>query len=200
MILGPPTAHELPQYPPVPLSDQQAVFDILVELSPALRAGLVFGATLLTGLTVLGLLPGYSSRTIETARRSPVISILVGVPAALSVVALSYVGIRLTHSDLGVFFAIPLVTVGLTLLPAWAIMAAVSVGNALSVRLGTDGFTAGLIGGAVLLGLASAQLLLFAVVFGTLVCYGAGAGARVLISGGSATDPSDRSVPPANKI
>ncbi|AGB16009.1 hypothetical protein Halru_1396 [Halovivax ruber XH-70] len=200
MLLSGRQVGGLAELPATPLSDQQTVVDFYMGVSPVVRIALVVGAILVVGITVLGLLPEYSRRTIVTARRSPVISILIGIPTTLVFGALAYIGLLLSHSDIGVFFAIPLVTLCLALLPTWALIAIVSTGNGLSGRFLRDSVGVGLVVGALVVGMSAVHIIPLLAVTGFVICYGAGAGVRVLISGGAASDPADRSVPPANKI
>lgn len=183
-----------------PLSDQQVVFEFYTGLAPLERAGVVFLSTIVLGAVVLGLLPGISERTIKTARRSPVISVLIGIPGALALGALLYVGQLLSHSEVGIFFGIPFVTAGLALLPTLTLVGIVAVGESIGVRLGPSGAASGLLIGAVLLAGLAASVETIAIGGAVFMCLGVGAGIRVLVTGGTATDPSERSVPPANQI
>lgn len=200
MIPGEPTVPDFALTASIPLSNQEAIFELYAGLTPLERVGLVFLSTVVLGAVVLGLLPGISERTIKTARRSPVISILVGIPGSLALGALLYVGQLLSHSEVGIFFGIPFVTAGLALLPTLTLVGIVAVGKSLGARLGRSGAASGLLLGAVLLAALAASVEAIAIGGGVFMCLGVGAGIRVLVTGGTVTDPSERSVPPANQI
>ncbi|WP_290819163.1 hypothetical protein [Halovivax sp.] len=183
-----------------PLAIQREAFQFYGELPPAGQAGVTLAGALILGAVVLGILPGYSERSVRTARRSPVISLFVGVPGALVLVSLLYIASLIAGDSLGVFFAIPLVSVGMTLLPAWAALGMVAAGCALGRRVGRDSLFVGLLVGSAIVGLsgfAPEALVAITALFATL---GSGAGIRVLIGSGTTTNPNERSVPPANKI
>ncbi len=184
----------------LPLTLLQDSVDFVLGLSPFELSGLLLAGTFLLGGILLGLLPSYSSKTIETARQSPVISVFVGIPATLVLVMFLYLAVVISESSIGIFFAIPLVTVTLGLLPAWTVLGVVTTGTFLGARVGRDTVTVGLLAGVLLVG-ALAFVVEVLVVVGALVsCLGVGAGTRVLVSGGTTTDPEQRKVPPANKI
>lgn len=183
----------------MPLSNQEVVFEFYAGLTPLQRVGAVFLSTIVLGAVVLGLLPGFSDRTIETARRSPVISVLIGIPGSAVLGALLYFGQLLSHSEVGIFFGIPLVTAGLALFPTFTLLGIVASGESIGVRLGCGGAVGRLVIGAIGIGVLAATMETIAI-GGALVCLGVGAGTRVLVTGGTVTDPSERTVPPANKI
>lgn len=200
MLLGEQQVLQVAQRISTPLSNQGALFELYAGLSMPERTGLFFFSTIVLGAVVLGLLPGFTERTVRTARRSPIISVLIGIPGSVALGALLYTGQLLSHSDVGIFFGIPFVTAGLALLPTLTVIGVVAVGESLATRLGRGGFVSGLVIGALLVGLLAVATELIAVVGPLLVCLGVGAGMRVLVTGGTVTDPSDRKVPPANKI
>lgn len=164
------------------------------------RAGLAFGATVVAALVVLGLFQGYGPGTVAKARRSPVISICIGLPAMLVVAGLTSTGYLLIGSSLGTAFGVPLVIAGGTLLPALTALGLVAIGRSIGARLGTDRLWMGVLIGGLLAGLASAWLVSAAVVGVFASALGVGAGVRVLLGKGSVSQPDERSVPPANKI
>lgn len=200
MIPGEPQVPDFAQAASMPLSNQEVVFEFYTGLTPLERVGAVFLSTIVLGAVVLGLLPSFSDRTIETARRSPVISILVGIPGSLVLGALLYFGQLLSHSDVGIFFGIPLVTAGLALLPTLTLLGIVAIGESIGVRFGFGGAVGRLVIGAVGISVLAATIETIAIGGAVLMCLGVGAGIRVLVTGGTVTDPSERTVPPANKI
>lgn len=200
MIPGEPQVPDFAPAPSMPLSNQEVVFEFYAGLAPLERVGVVFLSTIVLGSVVLGLLPGFSDRTIETARRSPVISVLIGIPGAVALAALLYFGQLLSHSEVGIFFGIPLVTAGLALLPTFTLLGIVAIGESIGVRLGWGGAVGRLIIGALGISVLAATMETIAIGGAALVCLGVGAGVRVLVTGGTVTNPSERTVPPANEI
>lgn len=199
MILGDQRGDQIAQLGTLSLSDPGTVLRFYAELSALERAGVVIASTFVLGVVVLGLLPEYSRRTVRTARASPVISVFIGAPGALTLLVLVYVGQRLSQIDVGVFFGIPFLTVGLVLIPVWTLLGVVTLGECVGSRLGRDDLVTGLILGALLVGGLSA-VPQTAIVIALSTCLGVGAGMRVLVTGGIATDPSERTVPPANRV
>lgn len=200
MTLGEQHVLHVAQGVATPLSNQEVVFEFYAGLSPLERVGVTFLSTIVLGAVVLGLLPGFSERTIRTARRSPIISVLIGIPGAAALGALLYVGQLLSHSDVGIFFGIPFVTAGLALAPTLTLVGIVAMGESVAARLGRGGFLSRLIVGALLVSVLAAAPETLALGGAVVACLGVGAGMRVLVTGGTVTDPSDRNVPPANKI
>lgn len=200
MIPGEPQAPDFARAAFLPLSNQEVVFELYTGLTPLERVGAIFLSTIVLGAVVLGLLPDFSDRTIETARRSPVISVLIGIPGSLVLGAFLYFGQLLSHSEVGIFFGIPLVTVGLALLPTLTLLGIVATGESIGVRFGSGGSVGRLVVGAIGISVLAARPEAIAIGGGALMCLGVGAGVRVLVTGGTVTDPSERTVPPANKI
>ncbi|WP_049915727.1 hypothetical protein [Natrialba taiwanensis] len=164
------------------------------------RVGFQFAATVVLALVVLGLVQGYGTRTVETARRSPVISICIGLPSGLVLAGLASTGYILVGQSVGIFFGIPLVLLGGTTLPILLVLGFVAVGRATMARLGRDRLGSGILAGSVLCGVAGFSIgatILLAVLVASL---GIGAFVRVLMSAGGTTAPDERTVPPANKI
>ena len=176
------------------------LFDAYLELPPEGQVALVASAILVLGIVVFGLLPGYGNRTLRTARRSPVISFLVGIPGTLFLLGMLYMGAVVSESSIGIFFAIPLVSFGLVLLPTWLLLGATAIGASIGSRLGNGSTAIGIVLGAILLGGAALSLEVLLIVGSLFACLGVGAGTRVLIVGGTSTSPDERTVPPANKI
>ncbi|ADD07067.1 uncharacterized protein Nmag_3517 [Natrialba magadii ATCC 43099] len=169
-------------------------------LEPLGRVGVQFGVTLLLGLVVLGLLQGHGSRTVTTARRSPIISICIGFPGLLIVSGLTSTGYVLIGRGVGTFFGLPLVMIGTTVLFPLVALGFVAVGRALAARLGRDGLGSGILAGSLLCGLVGVSLPLTVLVVSLAASLGIGAFVRVLLHAGSTTAPDERTVPPANKI
>lgn len=184
----------------VPLTPYESVIDFYLGRSTAEQIAIVTASTLLLGAVLFGVLPAYSNRALKTARKSPIISFLIGIPTAGVLGMFFYLGMVLSESSFGIFFAIPLVTVTLGLLPAWATVGVVSTGSAIGTRLGTDGLAVSIVLGALVVGASAVVVESLIVVGGLVTCLGVGAGVRVLVSGGMATDPDQRTVPPANKM
>ncbi|SFC33442.1 hypothetical protein SAMN05444422_10759 [Halobiforma haloterrestris] len=174
--------------------------DLFHAVDPLVRV--VGGAvgTLLVALVVLGLLQEYGQQSVRKARHSPVISICIGLPATLVITALASTGALMVGSSLGTFFGIPLVIFGSFVLPALTAFGFVAVGTAIAARLGRDQLCAGSVAGSLLAGFGALSLPVAIVLTGLAASLGVGAGIRVLIGAGGASQPDDRTVPPANKI
>lgn len=165
------------------------------------EAATVHGAVaLVLGVLVLGLLPGYGTRSLRTARRSPTISILVGIPATLVLASLFGTGVLIADSALGSFFAVPLVIVGLAFLPAWTALGFVAIGAVVGTRVGVDSLWGWVVLGAVFAAVVSVVPHTAVVVGSLAAVVGTGAGARALFRGGGLASSNERVVPPANKI
>lgn len=163
------------------------------------RAGIQFVTTLVAAIVILGLLQGYAPRTVTKSRRSPIISLCIGLPTLLVLAGLTGTGYLIVDTSLGVFFGIVLVVIGLTVIPILTVLGIVAIGHSVVARLGADQLWVGVIAGSVLsglVGLSVAATVITVVLAGSL---GVGAGVRVLRSSGSTT-PDERTVPPANKI
>ncbi|WP_193363515.1 hypothetical protein [Halobiforma nitratireducens] len=169
-------------------------------LEPLVRGGVGFAGTLLVAMVVLGLVQSRGPKSVAKARRSPIISICIGLPGVLVVVALASTGALILGSSLGTVFGILLVIVGAIVLPSAAMFGFVALGTSIAARLGRDRLPAGVIVGSLLAGLTALSLG-STIVLGTLVAsLGLGAGVRVLFNAGGATRPDERTVPPANEI
>lgn len=183
-----------------PLTVTGISLDTYQSLSALEHAGLQFGATLIVAIVVLGLLQGSGPRTVTTARKSPVISICIGLPSLLVIAGLTSTGYLILGTSLGTFFGIPLVAIGLIVVPILTVLGFVAIGRSIAARVGRDQLWAGVLVGSVLSGLAGLSLgttLIAVVLAGAL---GIGAGIRVIMSANGASQPSERTVPPANKI
>ncbi|MCU4742122.1 hypothetical protein OB955_00695 [Halobacteria archaeon AArc-m2/3/4] len=174
--------------------------DLLQSLGPLEQAILALGATILLGVVVLGLLPGYGRQVVETTQRSPIISICIGVPAMLVLASLVYLGWLLSGSSVGVFFAIPLVSVGLALSTLWVVLGLVALGGFLAGRVGSDRISTWVFAGSLCSGLSVLYPPAGVIVVALAASLGIGAGVRVALSSGGVTNPEERVVPPANKI
>ncbi|WP_247728706.1 hypothetical protein [Halovivax limisalsi] len=184
----------------VSLSVHERSIEFVVERSLGGRVAIAVLTTLVLALILVGILPDYSRRTIELARASPIISVLVGLPATLVLGAFLALAMLLSESSLGIFFAIPLVSVSVGLLPAWTVLGVVALGRTLDARVGRDSLPTGIVAASICAGLAALSMELLLVFTTIVACLGAGAGARVLVGGSTTTDPDDRTVPPANKF
>ncbi|WP_276253503.1 hypothetical protein [Halomontanus rarus] len=170
------------------------------SLGPLAQSVLVLGVTVLLGAVCLGLLPEYGRRVVETTQRSPVISVCIGVPSLAALGSLVYLGSLLAGSSVGVFFAIPLVSVGLAGLVLWTTLGFVALGGVLARRMGFENVSLWILVG----GLCSGVTVFYppvGIAVATLTAsLGIGAGIRVVFSSGGVTNPEERVVPPANKI
>lgn len=164
------------------------------------RAGIGFGATLVVALVVIGLLQGYGPRTVTKARTSPVISICIGLPSLLVIGGLASTGYLIVGSSLGTFFGIPMVVFGGTVVPVLTVFGLVAIGQSIGSRLGADRLWVGVLVGSVLAGIAGLSLALTAVTVVLAGSLGVGAGVRVMFGASGTTRPSERTVPPANKV
>ena len=170
------------------------------SLAPPVRAGGQLLGTLLVAMVTLGLCQEYGPRSVGTARRSPIISICIGLPTALIVAGLARTGQLIVGTSLGTFFGIPFVVVGLTALPALTAVGLVAIGRSIAARVGRDGLGAGVLVGSALAGVAGLSVWTTLAVGVLAAALGVGAGVRVLLSTSGATQPDERTVPPANKI
>lgn len=170
------------------------------SLEPLVRVSGQFVLTLVATMVVLGLFQERGPRTVRKARASPVISCCIGLPAALVIGLLAGTGYLIVGTSLGTFFGIPLVVVGLTVLPILTALGIVAVGRSIAARLGRDQFGAGILAGSLLVGLAGLSVALTLAVVGLAAALGIGAGCRVLFAVNGTTRPDERTVPPANKI
>ena len=164
------------------------------------RAGLQFAATLALAVVVLGLLQGYGPRTVSKVRRSPIISLCIGLPALLVVGGFTSTGYLIHGTELGVFFGIPMVIIGGTVAAVLTVLGVVAIGRSITARLGRDRLPAGVLVGSVLVGVAGLSPIATAAVVALAGALGIGAGVRVIMGAGGTTQPDDRTVPPANKI
>lgn len=170
------------------------------SLAGPVRAGGLFLGTLVVAMVALGLFQEYGQRSVGTARRSPIISICIGLPTALVVAGLARTGQLIVGTSLGTFFGIPLVVVGLIVLPALTTVGFVAIGRSLAARVGRDGLGAGVLVGSLLAGLAGLSVWTTIAVGALAAALGVGAGVRALFSAAGTTQPGERTVPPANKI
>ncbi|MFP8958171.1 hypothetical protein ACLI4Y_15735 [Natrialbaceae archaeon A-CW3] len=156
--------------------------------------------TVLLGLLLLGLLRRFGFQTVDTSKRSPIISLCIGVPATLVVGGLFYTGLLLSGSGLGIFFAIPLVVTGVLVLPAGAALGFVSIGGLIASRFGLTQRSHWVLVGGLLSGLTALVPVIGLSLTAIALALGIGSGARVLFSGGGIWQEDERVVPPANKV
>ncbi len=131
--------------------------DAYRALAPPIRAGGQFLGTLVIALVVLGLLQESGPRSVRTVRRSPIISCCIGLPGALVIAGLAQTGSLLLGSSLGIFFGIPFVIFGLTVLPLLTTIGVVAIGQTITTRVGRDGLGAGVLAGSALAGLRASH-------------------------------------------
>ncbi|WP_255170843.1 hypothetical protein [Natrononativus amylolyticus] len=157
-------------------------------------------ATLVLGALVLGLLPGYGTNTLGVSRRSPIISLCIGLPGATVLVGLLATGVLISGTNLGVFFGMPLVVLTVTLLPAWTALGYIAFGAAIAHRIGVEALWAWVVAGAALSALFTAVPVVFLAATSLAAAVGVGAGVRGLIGGGGLGYREERVVPPAEKV
>ncbi|APW98751.1 hypothetical protein CHINAEXTREME_13580 [Halobiforma lacisalsi AJ5] len=174
--------------------------DLFKTVGPSVRAAAGFLGTLLVAMVVLGLVHEHGLKSVAKARRSPVISICVGLPATLVIAALGSTGAFIVGSSLGTFFGVPLVILGAVVLPVLTTFGFVAIGATVAARLGRDRLGTGVLVGSLLAGLGTLSLPSAIVLTGLAASLGVGAGIRVLVGAGGSSQPDDRTVPPANKI
>ncbi|WIV65927.1 hypothetical protein [Natrialbaceae archaeon AArc-T1-2] len=189
----------LPRGDPIVLTAITEPLEFYHGLETPEQAAVQFGIAVLLGIAVLGLAPGHGTGAVRTATRSPVISAIVGVPGTLALGTMSYAGYVLAGSNVGIFFAVPLLAVGATLLPAWIAVGITAVGGVLARRVGIEQQAGWLLVGSGLIGLAAFFPVAGVAVLGLAAAVGVGAGARTLF-GTDTAQREDRVVPPANKV
>jgi len=170
------------------------------SLEPLIRVGVQSAVALLVTMIVFGLLHSYASNAVTKSRRSPVISIGIGLPSLLVVVGLTGTGYLIVDTSIGVFFGIPLVILGATVLPVVLAVGLTAIGRTIATRFGTDRLWIGIVVGSLVGGLAGLALPATVAVAGLAGALGLGASIRVLFSGAGTARPDERTVPPANKI
>ncbi|USZ72647.1 hypothetical protein [Natronosalvus halobius] len=169
-------------------------------LSPLEQAAIQAVGIVLVGGFALGILRYSGRKTLEVSRRSPVISLCVGIPGTLVLGGLFYTGILISSSAVGIFFAIPLVAIGVVVLPVSAALGYVAIGATITSRFGLSRTPGWVIAGG-LLGGVTALVPTFGFAFVTIAtALGVGAGTRVLVGNGGVRQPEERVVPPANKV
>lgn len=183
-----------------PLTISGIDLETLGTIGPLERAGLLFAGTFVLAAVVLGLLQGYAPRTVTKARRSPVISICVGLPGLLVATGLGSTGYLILDTELGSFFGIPMIVLGGTIVPVLTVLGFVAFGRSVAARFGRDRLSIGILVGSALAGIAGLSVVLTVVVAGLAGALGLGAGVRVIMASGGTSTPDDRTVPPANKI
>lgn len=181
-------------------SSLEAYVDLYAAFGPTERFAVHLIATVILATVVLGLVPESGSRTIRKCRRSPVISLAVGLPLAGIIATLSVTGYLMLGTSLGTFFGVFLVVVGLLSLPTWTALGFVAVGQSIANRIGVDRRWVGVLVGGLLSGVVALSPLAVVSIGGLVAAVGTGAGVRVLLGFRSATDPGERAVPPANKV
>ncbi|OLZ42681.1 hypothetical protein A6E15_09250 [Natrinema saccharevitans] len=170
------------------------------SLDPLLRAGIQFVGTVLVAMVVLGLLQNFGTQAVAKARRSPVISICLGLPSLLVVAGLAGTGYLIVDTSVGTFFGIPLVILGVTVLPAAIAIGFTTLGRNAAAMVGRDRLWTGILVGGLVHGIAGLVFPATVTVAALAGALGMGASVRVLVGGVGAARPDDRTVPPANKI
>ncbi|ELY69250.1 hypothetical protein [Natrinema versiforme] len=170
------------------------------SLEPLVRVGIQFAGTVLVAIIVLGLCQRSGTQAVAKSRRSPIISSCIGLPSLLVVVGLASTGYLIVDSSIGTFFGIPLVILGVVVLPVATALGLVAIGRTVASRLGDDRLGVGVLAGALLCGIAGVSLPATVVLAGLAGVLGIGASIRVVFGATGAARPDDRTVPPANKI
>ncbi|MFA9415587.1 hypothetical protein [Natrinema sp. HArc-T2] len=170
------------------------------SLEPFVRVGIQFVVAVLVTMIVLGLLHSHGSKAVRKSRQSPVISVGIGFPSLLVVSALAGTGYLIVDTSVGVFFGIPLVILGATVIPVVLAIGLTAIGCTIASRLGSDRLWVGIVVGALVSGLAGLALPATVAIAGLAGALGLGAGVRVLFGGAGTARPDERTVPPANKI
>ena len=174
--------------------------EVYQALAPAERAVGQFVVTLLVASVVIGTIQTYGTRAVAKTRRSPIISTCVGFPAVLVLAGLAGTGYLILGTSLGAFFGMLFIVLGLTVLPAGAVVGYVGIGRAVATRLGREQLWVGVVTGSLLSGLVSLSLAGTVVLTAIAATVGTGALVRVVLGMGGVTSPDERTVPPANKI
>ncbi|MFP9059241.1 hypothetical protein ACLI4R_01775 [Natrialbaceae archaeon A-chndr2] len=183
-----------------PLTAYEELLTLYEGLS-LVEQGVLHGAgVLLVGVLLIGILREFASDTLKTSHRSPFISLCIGLPVTIVLGGLFYTGLVLSGTNVGIFFAIPLVTISGLLLPAVVTMGYVSLGGAVLGRLGSTNALSWIVLGAALSALTVLATPVAVAVSFLAAVLGCGAGARVMFNGGGVRGSTDRVVPPANKI
>ncbi|WP_254763586.1 hypothetical protein [Natrinema marinum] len=182
------------------VSGHGGALEMYRSLEPPIRAGIQFFGTLLLVVVVLGLLQSHGTRAVTKSRRSPIISLCIGLPGLLVVGAVAGAGIFISDTSVGPFFAVPMVILGATVLPVVTAIGFTAIGRTLASRLGSDRLWVGIFVGAVVSGLAGLALPATVAVAGVAGALGLGATARITFGGIGAGRPDERTIPPANKI
>lgn len=170
------------------------------SIEPLLRMGIQFAGALLIAMVALGLCHRYGTNAVAKSRRSPIISICIGLPSLLVIGGLASTGYLIVDTSVGTFFGIPLVILGATVLPAATAVGITAIGRTVASRLGDDRLSVGVLAGALLCGIAGLALPATIAFAGLAASLGIGASIRVLFSATGAAHPDERTVPPANKI
>lgn len=174
--------------------------DAYQGLAPAERAIGQFVVTLLFAAVVIGMVQGYGTRAVTKSRRSPIISICIGLPSVFIIGALAGTGYLILGTSLGTFFGILFLILGVTALPAGTVVGAVAIGQSVATRLGRPELWAGVLTGSLVAGLAGYSIPVTVALVGLAATLGTGALVRVLFGFGGISSPDERTVPPANKI
>ncbi|AXR81844.1 hypothetical protein [Natrarchaeobaculum sulfurireducens] len=174
--------------------------DTYQALAPAERAIGQFVVTLLFATIVIGMIQGYGTSAVTKSRRSPIISICIGLPSVFIVGALAGTGYLILGTSLGTFFGLLFLVLGLTTLPAGTVVGAVAIGQSIATRLGRPELWAGVLIGSLAVGLAGYSIPMTVALVGFAATLGTGALIRVLFGFGGISSPDERTVPPANKV
>lgn len=180
------------------LVDHGAI-ETIQALPPLARGAVGAVATVLVAALVLGLLQEYGPRSVATSRRSPIISLCIGLPALFVVGLVTGVGVLIIDMPIGVFFGVILVSLGAVILPVACAIGLVAAGQSIVARTGSDRLWLGVIVAGLIGGVGTAVAPLGLAVGTIATAFGLGAGARLLIGSGGGSTATERTVPPANK-
>lgn len=174
--------------------------DVYTALAPLERAGIQFALVLVLAAVVVGMIPGFGTKAVAKSRKSPIISVCIGMPALLVVLGLASTGYLILDSALGAFFGVLLFLLGAVVVPVGSMVGLVAIGRSIASRLGRDGIGSGVVVAALCAGLAGFSIPATLAVLALAAVVGTGASIRILFGAGNVTSPDERTVPPANKV
>ncbi|AFZ71498.1 hypothetical protein [Natronobacterium gregoryi] len=174
--------------------------ELFAGIDPLVRTGTALSGALLVSVIALGILQEHGPRSVTKARRSPIISVCLGLPGTFVAGGLTSAGLVMTGNSIGVFFGVPLVVLGALVLPTLTAFGLVAIGASIAARFGQDRLGAGVVVGSLLAGLASLSVAAAVILVTVAASLGVGAALRVLVGTRSTTRPDERTVPPANEI
>lgn len=183
----------------VPLAVDYGTIDTIQSATALERAIGSAVLILFVSIVALGFVQGYGNRAVTTCRKSPIITICIGLPSVLVVSLLTWVGILIADISIGVFFSVLLISFGAAVLPTAVVIGFVSIGQSIAGRVGADQLWVGVLVGSLLGGLAAISIPVGIAAATIAACFGMGAGVRLVLGRAGTSSPEERSVPPANR-